>query len=276
MLYERLRLKEGATATHAVTALSQLIVAGGNAIAGGLYDVRRDGYVRWVETSVPVLSGLTDDPEIVTMLYTDRYWQIRTASPAPYPTLDNEAKFQIDRLKRMADDLKERVDRLSAAPGHITVVDTHVLLHYQWAAFVSWDEIVGQPPIRLIVPLRVVEELDAKKWARRDDLASRARGVLSRLEAVVGPDGAPGKLRDNVTIEVPVDRGPRFRPDDADEEILYTCREIGQLASRGVTLVTGDSSARLRAGALRIPVVRMPAKYLPREDQPEPTPSGAN
>src|SRR5262245_34283579 len=106
MLYERLCLKEGADAKGAVDALRQLIVAGGNAVAGGMYDVRMDGYVRWVETSVPVLSGLTDDPGIVTMLYTDRYWQIRTGNPAPHPTLDNEARFQIGRLKRMADDLQ--------------------------------------------------------------------------------------------------------------------------------------------------------------------------
>jgi PIN domain len=272
MFYERLRLKEGADPKGALQALRQLINECGNAIAGGMYNERMTKYVRWVETAVPVLSGLTDDPAVVTMLYTDRYMLVRTASPDPYPTLDNEAQFQIGQLKRMADDLEERVDRLSAAKGHITVVDTHVLLHYQWAAHVRWDEVVRQPMVRLIVPLRVVEELDAKKWARRGELASRARRVLSALEGVIAPDGAPGPLRDGTTIEVPVERGLRFRPDDADEEILYTCRELAQLTRQTVTLVTGDTSTRIRASAQNIRVVRMPDTYLPREDQPKDQP----
>jgi hypothetical protein len=51
---------------------------------------------------------------------------------------------------------------------------------------------------------------------------------------------------------VPIDPGPRNRPEDADEEVLNTCRELSLLSSQDVTLVTGDTGMRLRAQALRL------------------------
>ena len=252
MLYERLYLKEGLDAGQALAELRRQITAGRNTISGGTYDRRRDGYIRWAEVMPQVLSGLTHDSAIVTMLYTDRYWHIRTGSPDPWQTLDGEAKFQIDRLEGMANDLQERVNRLSAAPGHITVLDTNVLLHYQRPDSVRWDAIVHQPAVRLVVPLRVVEELDAKKWSRRDDLAGRARRMLSYLEGEVRPDGAPGTLRDNVTIEVPIDRGPRLRPDDADQE-QHRCQEVVLFQRAGPPSRTGRRSHHPDARACTSP-----------------------
>lgn len=161
----------------------------------------------------------------------------------------------------MVKDLEQRAARLSLAPGHIAVLDTHVLLHYQPPEQIPWPKVVGHPHVRLVVPLRVVEELDEKKYARRDDIADRARRLLPRLEAVLGPAGAPGELRESVTIEVPVDSGPRRRPANADEEILDTCRELRQLTGREVSLVTGDTSMRLRGEARGLRVVKMPAEY---------------
>jgi predicted ribonuclease YlaK len=114
---------------------------------------------------------------------------------------------------------------------------------------------------------RVIEELDAKKYARRRDLADRARRILPTLESAVGRDGAPRELRAGVTIEVPVDAVPRGRPEDADEEILSVCHELQQLTGSDLTLVTADTALRLRAQAQGLRVLTMPAKYeRPRPD----------
>jgi hypothetical protein len=77
----------------------------------------------------------------------------------------------------------------------------------------------------------------------------------------VGHAGAPGRLTAAATIEVPVERGPRRRTLDADEEILNTCDELRQMAASEVTLVTSDATRRLLGEARSIPVKRMPEKY---------------
>jgi predicted ribonuclease YlaK len=152
--------------------------------------------------------------------------------------------------------------RAQGTSGHIAVADTNVLRHYQPPAEIDWAGVVGGSPVRLVVPLRVIEELDAKKYARRDDLAGRARSVLPILQRTMGNAGARGQLRKAVTVEVPIDPGTRFRPLDADEEILETCHELRQFSGRPVALVTGDTGMTLRAEAQESQVASMPDKYL--------------
>jgi predicted ribonuclease YlaK len=114
--------------------------------------------------------------------------------------------------------------------------------------------------VRLIVPLRVVEELDAKKYGRSDVLAQRARDVLPWLEATILRDG--GVVRADTTIEVPIDSARRERPDDADREVLDECHELREFGGQDVTLITGDTSLRLRAHAAGIPARQLDDKYL--------------
>ncbi len=113
-----------------------------------------------------------------------------------------------------------------------------------------------------MVPLRVIEELDEKKYTARDDLAARARKLLGQLrEQLLGAPGEPAVLRPNVTIECPVEAGPRNRMLDADREILDSCWEL-QVVGAPVLLITDDASMSLRAASLGITVVPMPERYL--------------
>ena len=264
MPLDRLYIKDGVDVHGALDALNELIRDATNVTGmGGPYDGAKDRYLEWVGRAELVLPSLTLDEEVVSMLGTDRRWQIRNTQPTRgWPDLQAEVDLQVARLRRMADDLKERAQRARVAPGHITVLDTNDLLHYQWPEFVRWPEVVGQPQVRLVVPIRVVEELDVKKYSAGSDVAARARSVISKLRSVLrGRGGAPMRLRDDATIEVPLDRGPRTRPVDADEEILGACQELRRLTGRGVLLVTGDFAMELRAQQREIPVVEMPAKY---------------
>jgi predicted ribonuclease YlaK len=144
-----------------------------------------------------------------------------------------------------------------------------VLLEYLPPAEIPWTEIVRQDSVRLILPLRVIEELDAKKYSRRKSLSNRARRLLPQLAKVIGSSGEPGDLRPGVTIEVTVDPGPRLRPEDADEEVLAACAELRQFSATEITLISADTAMRLRAGALQIPVMEMPNQYLRQSDSEE-------
>jgi rRNA-processing protein FCF1 len=225
----------------------------------------RDAYVAWAETTESQLATLTDDREVLRMLHTSRYWHIAgmdISTSRPLPLVAAEVRMQSDVLMAMARDCDQHAERARAAPGHITVLDTNVLLHYLPPEQIPWPTLLEHSAVRLVVPLRVIEELDEKKYSARTGLADRVRNLLPRLRAAMGPAGAPGELREAVTIEVPIDyAGRRRRPTDADEEILDTCDELRQFSGQEVTLITADTGMALRAEARRIPVMRIPEEY---------------
>lgn len=125
---------------------------------------------------------------------------------------------------------------------------------------VAWREVVEQESVRLIIPLRVIEELDEKKYTASDKLRGRARERLPKLYALVGAGGAPKALPNgHGTIEVFIEPGPRMRSLDADTEILEMAHDLRQLSGSKVTIVTGDTGMRLRAEVEGMTTVAMPA-----------------
>jgi hypothetical protein len=72
------------------------------------------------------------------------------------------------RLGEAADHLRQR-RRLAERGGRIFVPDTNALLHYTRFDQLPWRERAGQPAVRLIIPLAIIDELDNKKYVRREE-----------------------------------------------------------------------------------------------------------
>jgi rRNA-processing protein FCF1 len=269
----RLYLMDGVNASKAIDALMERINAAKN-LSGSIarhsmtpagdadYLVRRQaGYAEWVEVTELELTNLTRDADVLAMPYTPAYWeilQLTPSSPRAVAVIEAEIRRQIAGLEALRDDLKRRLERAGAAPGHITVLDTNVLLHHQPPDSVNWREIIDHREVRVVIPLRVIEELDAKKYSESEKIRDRARKRLPHLYKLVGPGGKPKALNDYATIEVFIEPGPRERPADADTEILETARDLRRLSDQGVTVVTGDTGMRLRAEAEGLPTASMP------------------
>lgn len=271
----RLSLRTGTSAEQAVEALTACINVAkrlpGRVSRDGIshreeafyLESRQGAYLNWVEVTEGQLSNVTSDPEVLTLPYTPAYYEIRRldpSSPLGVAFIDSERARQVSALKALRDDLKRRLKRARAAPGAITVLDTNVLLHHQLPDSVAWREVVGQESVRLVIPLRVIEELDAKKYTESERLRRRARERLPKLYALVGAGGAPKALPNgHGTLEVFIEPGPRARPADADTEILEMARDLGRLSGSKVAIVTGDTAMRLRAKAEGIATFAMPA-----------------
>jgi rRNA-processing protein FCF1 len=222
-------------------------------------------YVQWVERVEGQLRSLAIDPDLSAALQTERYWHVRQLHEepiSPYQLVQAEVDQQTSWLQELRDDVQRRLDRSTAAQGDPAVVDTNVLLEFEPPQSVDWPAVTGSNQVRLVVPLRVVEELDLLKYdRRRQDRAERARNVIRLLDGWLDSAGEPGQVRADTTIEVMVEPSPRVRPADADEEILGTCSELQQYVGPSVKLVTADMAMRLRAQGLGVPVVRMPERY---------------
>jgi hypothetical protein len=81
------------------------------------------------------------------------------------------------------------------------------------------------------------------------------------IHSFVGSGGTPKAVRDDTTIEVFIEPGPRSRPSDADTEILETAHELRRLSGKAVTIATADTGMVLRGVTEGIPTVSMPDKY---------------
>lgn len=269
----RLRLRREADPRNTIQVLDEAVNAGRNVIASvpigtgigpGVLPLA-EAYVDWLAGVESQLHAVTLDFAVVEALRTSRYWRIRQLHEEPQRPVElvrAEIQQQTGWLEALRNDLQLRLNRIEAASGDPAVLDTNVLLEFMPPRDVDWISVTGRPSVRLIVPLRVIEELDILKYdRRRQERAERARRILPQLEAAIGTAGGPSQLRPGTTIEVLIEPAPRYRPTDADEEILETCRAVQQYGNRPVLLVTADTAMRLRAQALNVSVVQMPSEY---------------
>lgn len=146
------------------------------------------------------------------------------------------------------------------------MVDTNVLGLTSTPWTVDWPEIVGYPKTRVVLPLRVIEELDKYKYGGEDKrIAKIAPNLLSRLEQRLAESKSGCvEVSENIVIEVLIARGERDRTLHADEEILRRCEDLMQFAGGQVTLVSDDTTVRLQARARGIHSIGVEQRFADR------------
>lgn len=260
----RLELKSQVDPFHAAEVLNKRI-GDANAISPSIgLEALQNAYLNWADACEVQLHFLTSDLEALTMFDTARARMIRELSATtvrPWPLIEGEVKLQVSILERMLADLTKRITRSGGAAGHTAVPDTNILLHYKPLPELPWQALTGSADVRVVLPLRVIEELDQKKYAPRKDLARRARRLLPQVRSWVGPAGASREIAPGVSLEVMVDTGPRRRSVDADEEILTACQELTQFGASPLALLTADTSLQLRAQAEQVAVIALGDEY---------------
>jgi hypothetical protein len=228
----RLYLKDGVQPTQAIEVLTGRILAAKNLPssvsrggitpeANAVYLERRQAdCIDWAETTEKQLSNVTHNADVLALPYSPAHYEIRQltpSSPRAIAFIDSEVARQVMALEALRDDMELRLGRACATGGAIAVLDTNVLLHHQLPDSVAWRDVIGEESVRVVIPLRVIEELDEKKYSASDKLRARARERLPKLYAMVGSGGAPKPLKNgHGTIEVFIESGPRTRPSDAD------------------------------------------------------------
>lgn len=261
-------LRNGHRLSEAIAALRQEVMHAENVATGGgglPLDRKVNRYLEWVSSAELRLRNHFDDPGVWQALHSDYFWRIRDlrkGSRRPAELIGDEARRQAERLEAIADALGRISSWVGRGPRVLAVLDTHVLLHFQPPQQVDWTDVVGADDLRLVIPLRVVEELDEKKYTARPDLADRARRLLSDLRArVVEAEESPIDIRDGVSLDFYLDDEPRRRTVDADQEVLETCIRLASTEA-DVRLVTDDAGLELRARARNVAVYPMPTRYL--------------
>lgn len=278
-----MRLIPGTSLDHADAVLRQAQITWGN--ARGAQNLYR-AYTDAVASTHLTLSGVFVTPDVGGAMRSAAYWSLLSMGETgeigfttdPHVATNRrqllrvqnqacsaEIEHQVQALDQARGEL-ENLKKLAARPGLPVVYDTNMLNHWKQPGDVRWREVFkanGEevPLTRLVIPLRVIDELDRQKYGS-GDLAKRAATALRYLERTLdqGRPGEPVAVRPGATLEVWIDA--EDRSGDADLSILRCAADVANLHNQGeVRILTGDFGMRLRAQQMGLRVLRLPDEY---------------
>lgn len=155
-------------------------------------------------------------------------------------------------------------------------LDTNVFLQYKMFDEVDWPQVLDAKEVCLVVPRRVIQEMDkAKNDPRSDRRRKRARKVLNKLEKYWSPHDA--EIRKGTRLRLLVDnpdsdklRERGYDPEVSDDEIVAVVQLfIEDNPEIDALLLAEDTGIRLKARACGLKTLAPPAEHrLP--DEPDP------
>lgn len=254
------RLAPGVEPERAISKIKELV--GGRSTAVGATSKhpvdRREDYVRWATDVEAHAASVLHRRDAEGFFNSPRHRDICSMPPGNQLTT---LIYAVTRdMQAAVEYLEEHLRRMRAAPGIPVDVDSNVLLHCQRLDNVNWQAELNDEA-RVMVPLRVIEEVDGKKYGDSKRLRSVARQLLPWVESLF-PSGDPGPvpLRDGATIELILADRPRYRPSDADEEVLDVAHDVVRFAGRA-ELMTADTGMRVRARTEGLDVLFVPNEW---------------
>jgi hypothetical protein len=162
--------------------------------------------------------------------------------------------------------------------AQIFFLDTNVLLECKALEELPWKEISDEDPIRLIIALTVVGEIDKRKNGN-DRKADRARKASQRFRLIRdSPDKriAVRETAPRVSLEI----APRYFPKDSDfpdfdlsrpdNRMIAEAKNFSKGCSEGaVSILTDDTIPTILAEAYGICATAVPKEWLlpPESDQ---------
>lgn len=234
------------------------------------FEPSRNQYIKWVDNAYQQLRSLFADDRLAEGLLGRSFFELQRidadtsrSGPAAWTMLTREVRVQLERLQAAEDHLR-KLKVFAERPGEIVLPDTSALVRGVWFEHFDWATELALPsPVRLVVPILVVEELDnLKDRERATKAADRARRVLKRLRELCGAvfPGHPAPIPDRAgtTIEVLVDDDWHERRPNNDGEIVHQVQYIGALTGKDVTLVCVDAAMEFRARSRGVRAWSMP------------------
>jgi rRNA-processing protein FCF1 len=232
-----------------------------------------DAYFHAVDQIHSQMSWAFADPDLAAGLHSATYWHAISMDggflrEGPR-VIQREIRTQLSALENAIVELR-KLQELSKYPGIPIVYDTNMLNHWQQPSGIVWPKVLKEVglkahPVRLIIPMTVIDELDRQKYGQ-GDLARKAATAIRYLDRFLGgnrDNRLPVEIRKGqATLEIWPESQTRKRDGDADLAILNCASEIVQILPSSRTYVlTGDMGMRLRAQQRGISTIRLPNEY---------------
>lgn len=167
----RVRLAPGRDPNQAIGELNQLIGEMSLVLSANVAN-KHASYIRWSADTETKLQSILRREDAMAFFNTPRHLAICGMTPTMH--LNPLLVAQLDALRyelgEAVEYLTRQRDRMGASGGLPIVTDTNVLLQCQRLDQVKWAPVVGEGA-RLMVPLRVIEEIEDKKYSDSKRLA---------------------------------------------------------------------------------------------------------
>jgi hypothetical protein len=233
---------------------------------GGAYKA----YIQWINKASRRLSHEVASADVDRLVLTRRSWTLQSM-----PEEGNKGRLgpmlaaEYDDRSRVFDEALAAVDAEITRwnrPGVLVVADTSFYINHP--AKIEDADIASllslrEAPIRLVVPMFVVDELDRLKRSGQELTRWRAGVTLAVLDRLLPTPNLPGRLRaedfsavsesigsiphGEVTIEIMFDPPAHTRLPVADDEIVDRALAVQARSGRPVMFLTYDTGQALRA-----------------------------
>ncbi|MEV0269209.1 PIN domain-containing protein [Hamadaea sp. NPDC050747] len=246
-------------------------------------------YVAWANRAVSMLTYQVSPRDIDRLILTRRYELLLGAGELHSKAILNLLYAELDSRVRILDDLisdlQRQTERWPDDGERFVAMDTGVFLHGDKIEELDLQQILHGTlePIRLLIPMVVIDELDRLKEKNDVHIRWRAGYTLAVLDRIVADPRRPARLfaagfsgegdnripRGEVTVEIILDRPGHVRLPSDDDELIDRLASIQPLAQRQVTLITYDTGMRHRAISKDLKVIKLDVDL-----GPEPPPPG--
>jgi hypothetical protein len=239
-------------------------------------------YFRWTDLAVRLLTGQIAERDIQRLVLTPGYGTLlgspSIGSPQYYAVLAREIDQRISDFDAACMELDAQIGRWNDLAATYVVPDTSFFCQgevlFDQADYHDLLDVNWTQPIRLLIPIAVLDELDNLKQA--GTVRHRALVSLAIVDRVItGSPQDPHLLRPpelrqvsgeyqaptgDLTVEVLFDPPRHTRLPIMDDEIIDRALAVQPLAGGPLTLLTCDTSQSFRARSVRLNVVKAPRK----------------
>jgi PIN domain len=263
-----MRLRNPGTVEYAIQAIRALQDDLGDCRARHDEQARRYAFLAWCQDQArPKLESLFDPGEELLAELESAYHRLVFARPITQRQLSGRLKRQYStweqRLEQVEDELRAQ-QKLVSSPGHPIVLDTSVFMECEPFRAFCWHALspaLASGPIRLLVPILVLDELDGLmqgRKAERREKARAARGELRHLYGATPTEPAPLPGQADVTIEVLLGGDWHQARSSNVAEIIDQALRVRELTGKATLLASRDHRRLRRAAAAGLPAVLMP------------------
>lgn len=205
-------------------------------------------YAMWSNNLRAQLKGTLSRTTIESLFEGSLNLAALLGGPSELVHANSAASIVCERIGEISDELRKLMDQTEQSQALPLVIDTNVILEFEPIGSIDWSTFMGEP-VRLILPLRVFEELEEARYSNSKRKSQIARDELPRLVSLVEKNpGQPAKIgnREDATIELFDVRYEGSRPLWADDEILEFYELIKQFLPHA-RLLTSDGPLLARA-----------------------------
>lgn len=237
-------------------------------------------YLKWIAKTAEILRPKVSQADLEWLIAPQSTWRLAAIAPDNWnrDVLLGVSKFEVETRAALftaaTNELQAQVTRWTSTPGRLIVPDSSLFINYpdKLEDMVLADDLKERDvPLRIVLPIVVVDELDGLKRSGNRHVRWRAGYTLSVLDRLLTNGEGPARLREadfsgidsgliprgEVLIEVLLDPPNHLRLPINDDEIIDRAAAVQTLAGRPVTVITYDTGQSMRARAADLVALKL-------------------